>query len=278
MNNLNNKLNWSYVLFVENPLVYLPILEEQRKNSEKEVDGIVELLRQNNIRVGSKILDFSCGIGRHSIELAKRGYKVVGYDPSPMFLEIARRYATEELTQPSSIPIFYQGDPYHLSQELLGSNDSEFDAIIIMENSIGYDGTSNDSSMLKELHKIAGSNCILIIETENRDWRLRNFEPLTLNESRDMAVFEKWNFNLESSESESLSSFYEKVNGNGNDLKLLLKLRTSMRLYSLHELIKLLNECGWRYLRCYDNITQLDSANVDSGPNIVTVSSVLNST
>ena len=234
---INDRLNWSHILFVENPLVYLPFLEEERKNSQKQVDGIVNLLRQNNIRKGSKILDFSCGIGRHSIELAKRGYKVVGYDPSPLFLEIARNYAAEELLQSSNFPKFYQGNPYYVSQFLLGNNECEFDAIIIMDNSMGYAGISNDSTMLRELHKIAGRNCILIIETENRDWRLRNFESVSVHEFDDIVVYEKWNVNLENSEFESLSSFYEKVNGDENDLNLLLKLGNTMRLYSLHEFI-----------------------------------------
>jgi 2-polyprenyl-3-methyl-5-hydroxy-6-metoxy-1,4-benzoquinol methylase len=269
---INDGLNWSHILFVENPLVNLPILEDQRKNSRKEVNGIVNLLRQNNIRKGSKILDFSCGIGRHSIELAKRGYKVVGYDPSRLFLEMAGKYAAEQLIQTSIFPKFYQGNPYYVSQVLLISNDCEFDAIIIMENSMGYAGSSNDSTMLRELHKIAGRNCILILETENRDWRLLNFESVSLHEFGDIVVYDKWNVNLENSEFESLSSFYEKVNGDENDLKMLLKLGTSMRLYSLHELIGLLSECGRKFLRCYDSITRLDRAKIDSGPNIVTVS------
>jgi SAM-dependent methyltransferase len=267
-----NHLNWSDVLFVENPWLYLPFLVDQRKNSGKETDGIVKLLRQNDISEGSKILDFSCGIGRHSIELAKRGYRVVGYDPSQLFLEVARKYSVEELTQSSNLPKFFLGNPYDPSRVLLGNDESDFDAMIIMDNSIGYTGSSNDRTMLRELNKIAGRNCILIIETENRDWRLRNFESMTLHEFDHISVFEKWNFNLESSEFESLSSFYEKVNGDKNDLKMLLQLGTTMRLYSLHELITLLNESGWKYLNSYDSIMQLDPVRIDSGPNIATVS------
>lgn len=269
---IHDRFNWSYTLFVENPSVYLPFLEDQKKNSGKETDGIVKLLHQNKIREDSKILDFSCGIGRHSIELAKRGYKVVGYDPSPFFLEIARKNCLDELTQSSNFPNFFQGNPYNSYEVLLGNNESEFNAIVIMDNSIGYAGSSNDATMLTELRKIAGRNCILIIETENRDWRLRNFESVSFHEFEKMAVYEKWNFNLERSEFESLSSFYEKVDGDKNNLRLLLQLGTTMRLYSLHELITLLDESGWKYLNSYDSIIQLDPVRIDSGPNIAIVS------
>ncbi|MDJ0675345.1 MAG: class I SAM-dependent methyltransferase [Calothrix sp. MO_167.B42] len=42
-----------------------------------------------------KILDIGCGTGRHSIELAKRGYKVVGIDLSESMLQRAKQKALE---------------------------------------------------------------------------------------------------------------------------------------------------------------------------------------
>jgi 2-polyprenyl-3-methyl-5-hydroxy-6-metoxy-1,4-benzoquinol methylase len=41
-----------------------------------------------------KILDIGCGTGRHSIEMAKRGYSVTGIDLSPSQLESARAKAS----------------------------------------------------------------------------------------------------------------------------------------------------------------------------------------
>jgi SAM-dependent methyltransferase len=270
-NKISHSSNWSYILFVENPLAYLPFLENQRKDSVKEVDGLVKLLSQSGIRDGSKILDFSCGIGRHSIELAKRGYKVVGYDPSPMFVEIAKKCAGKEIVDTSRSPIFYQGNPYYLSRLLL--NETGFDAILIMDNSIGYAGTSGDLIMLKALNKIGRKDCVLIIEAESRDWRLRNFESLSVHEFENIIVREEWKFYLEISQFESLSSFYKKLKSNNkSSLQKLLQLRTTMRLYSLHELIALLKECKWKYLGCYDSITNIKPVNIDSGPNVVTVS------
>jgi len=43
-----------------------------------------------------KILDVGCGTGRHSIELAKRGYKVTGIDLSDSLLEKAKEKALKE--------------------------------------------------------------------------------------------------------------------------------------------------------------------------------------
>jgi len=55
-----------------------------------EVDFIIEELA---LTVGSSILDVGCGTGRHSIELAKRGYIMTGVDISGGMLEEARKAA-----------------------------------------------------------------------------------------------------------------------------------------------------------------------------------------
>jgi len=47
----------------------------------------------------TKILDIGCGTGRHSIELSKRGYKVVGIDLSESLLKRAKDKASEQNLQ-----------------------------------------------------------------------------------------------------------------------------------------------------------------------------------
>ena len=46
-----------------------------------------------------KIIDIGCGTGRHSIELAKRGYKVIGIDLSESQLERAKEKAKTQNLQ-----------------------------------------------------------------------------------------------------------------------------------------------------------------------------------
>ena len=63
------------------------------RNTVKEVDFLIEEL---NLPPKNRILDVGCGTGRHSIELAKRGYKVTGVDFSSGMLTEARREAEED--------------------------------------------------------------------------------------------------------------------------------------------------------------------------------------
>jgi len=78
---------------------YEELFENYAENYEKEcyVTGTIgevdffesEINKDKSI----KILDIGCGIGRHSIELAKRGYSVTGFDLSESQLNKARKYA-----------------------------------------------------------------------------------------------------------------------------------------------------------------------------------------
>jgi SAM-dependent methyltransferase len=54
--------------------------------TEAEVDRAIMMLRPQG---GERVLDLACGIGRHSLELRRRGFEVVGVDISPDLLEIA---------------------------------------------------------------------------------------------------------------------------------------------------------------------------------------------
>jgi len=62
------------------------------KNTMKEVEFILEEIK---LPRGSLILDIGCGTGRHTVELARRGYQVTGVDISSGMLVEAEKAARE---------------------------------------------------------------------------------------------------------------------------------------------------------------------------------------
>src|ERR671915_275095 len=71
-------------------LVALRISDER---TQAQVDFLVEAL---GVQPGARILDLACGHGRHSLELARRGYRVTGRDLSAPSLDVARDRAGAE--------------------------------------------------------------------------------------------------------------------------------------------------------------------------------------
>lgn len=78
---------------------HAPIYNDQvfTKNTADEVDFLLDELQ---LLPGNAILDVGCGTGRHSIELAKRGYAVTGLDLS---LEMLSRAATAAKAEKVSV-------------------------------------------------------------------------------------------------------------------------------------------------------------------------------
>ena len=72
-------------------LVEPMLFNQQRLSSaHAEVEMIVKLLQ---LEKQERILDICCGIGRHSLELSRHGFEVVGVDRTSRFIEKARQEA-----------------------------------------------------------------------------------------------------------------------------------------------------------------------------------------
>ena len=96
-----------------------------QQRTDIEVCGVEKLL---GLHPGDKILDCPCGYGRHSIELAKKGYQVVASDNNSVHMNTLSQYATQE-------QVFLTLDLLDMRKPPCGSN---FDAVINMFFSFGF--------------------------------------------------------------------------------------------------------------------------------------------
>lgn len=90
-----------------------------------EVDQVIRLLD-----IGPKvaILDLCCGPGRHSLELARRGFRVTGVDRTAAYLERTRKEAEKENLDVE----FVREDMRHFCRV------NAFDVALMMYTSFGY--------------------------------------------------------------------------------------------------------------------------------------------
>lgn len=93
--------------------------------TKQEVDFLISEL---NIKQGQHLLDIPCGFGRHSIELAKRGYQLTGIDISETFIK-----PLNEKIKSEKLPI------HTIQADILSVKfDNTFSGAICMGNSFGY--------------------------------------------------------------------------------------------------------------------------------------------
>jgi SAM-dependent methyltransferase len=94
--------------------------------TEAEVDRAIMMLKPQG---SERVLDLACGIGRHSLELRRRGFEVVGVDIADDLLEMAARSAQEQDLDVS----FVQADLRELDLE------DEFDLVLSLnDGAVGY--------------------------------------------------------------------------------------------------------------------------------------------
>jgi SAM-dependent methyltransferase len=112
------------------------------KDYSAECDLLEEIFRRAAAPVRS-LLDLGCGTGRHSVELAARGYDVVGVDLSEGMLERARLRALDQKVDRTT---FVLGDIQTID---VGRR---FDAVVSMFAVVGYQ--IGDAAVLSTLANV----------------------------------------------------------------------------------------------------------------------------
>jgi SAM-dependent methyltransferase len=166
---------WWQKFFDEN---YVKVYQELERRSSREVDSI---LRMMNLESKARILDLCCGYGRHSIELAQKGFAVTGYDLSDFFLKKAKKDAAA-----LGLKIrFIKGDMRKLPFQ------ERFDAVVNVFTSFGYfENERDDLKVLKGVCKALKKDGLFLLDLINRENLIRGFQRRTWRPNRDFIVLE----------------------------------------------------------------------------------------
>ena len=140
-----------------------PLLTPERTRTEIDF-----LLSKISIPDAGFILDMGCGFGRHSIELAKRGYTVVGIDPSEAMIEAARQ-ASKGL---ANAPHFIQTHAEDYQTDQL------FDAVLCLFTTLGQiEGDQDNHRLVGQAANLLNLGGYFVVEVPHREWLIKNLKP-----------------------------------------------------------------------------------------------------
>ena len=139
---------------------------ENSKATEIEIGHFLEIAK---LKPSDSILDLCCGQGRHSLELAKRGFHFVsGIDRSKYLIRLAKSRA-----QKSELTIkFSEGDARKIRLP-----DQAFNCVMIMGNSFGYfEKEHEDLLVLEEVNRLLLEGGLLYLDVTDGTWMKEHFE------------------------------------------------------------------------------------------------------
>ena len=220
--------------------LFEPILFNQQRQSgaKMEVEQVVNLLR---IRQNDRILDLSCGTVRHSLELARQGFDVVGVDRTTSFIKKAKQQAEEESLKVELVV----GDMREYRQP------KSFDIVMNLFGSFGYfEDPDDDRQVVKNMYASLRSGGRFLIETMGKEIAAREFQERDWSEEGDTLVLaerkphQNWR---------RIRTRWIVIKGNQR-----AEHTVSVRSYSAVELSSLLLDCGFVDVQVYGDLEGRD--------------------
>jgi ubiquinone/menaquinone biosynthesis C-methylase UbiE len=216
---------------------YLRAYATEERDEQAEGQALAAA-RLSGCPEGGDLLDVPCGFGRHSLPLARAGYRVTGVDRSQVLLDEAARRAAGE-RGPELVRADYRELPFR---------DAGFDAALNLFSSLGYLGDEEDTRVLAEIRRVLRPEGRLVIETMHRDWLVRHFQEdrwMRVGEGRLMLEQGSWD------PTSGLAQTTQTLVDPGGERE----SRTwSLRVYSATELLAMVSRAGFASARCHGDL------------------------
>jgi SAM-dependent methyltransferase len=192
----------------------------------KEVDFIEESL---GLATEAMVLDLACGTGRHAIELTRRGYQVVGFDLS---LAMLAKAADEAQDRQQKIN-FVQGDMREMTF------DGTFDGVYSWNTSFGFFEEEKNAAVVANIQRALKPGGQLLLDVVNRDFVAQQCPSMVWFEGDGCVCMDDMSIDWITSRMKVKRTMMMD-DGRSREIEY------SIRIYSLHELGKLLHDNGFR--------------------------------
>jgi SAM-dependent methyltransferase len=208
------------------------VFAQQMQRTGVQVEFAQRALR---LAPGAHVLDIACGVGRHAVALARRGYRVTGLDISPTLLRIAAGRAERAAIQVEWVEADMRAIPFA----------DTFDAALNLFSSWGYfESDAEDQRVLRSVAAALKPGGRFLLEVSHQPWIARHFQPQGWHEAGGVAVLEQRALDLMAGR---LASEITVIYPDG-------RRRTwqyDLRLYTAPEVARMLGEAGMTVVSAY---------------------------
>jgi len=187
--------------------------------------------------IAAAVLDLACGIGRHTLELARRGFRVTGVDRTRLYLERAMRQGREE------------GLEVELVREDMRRfrRPQAFDGAINLFTSFGYfPDPADDRLVVENVHESLKPGGVFVLDLMGKEVLARIFRERDWHREEGFVVMEERVVRNAWSWIESRWTILRP--GRKTEIQL------SHRLYSAVELETLLRSVGFAAVQVYGDL------------------------
>lgn len=220
--------DWFFNFFDENYLT-LYLKKQREELTSTQVNFIIKSL---SLKKGMRILDLGCGIGRHIIELGKRGFFGVGVDFNEKYIEIANKS---------------KGDLHDIQFIKMDMREisflDEFDAALSMWTSFGYFSDEENLFLLKKINQSLKPHGKFLLDIENIFYMLKNLPKERWEKENDFYILERNELNFKTSRLKT-----ERVIIKGEIFKTYTRI---YRIFTLKEIELYLKSSSFKVLNVY---------------------------
>ncbi len=205
-------------------------LRAMAKISDEQIATEVDFIEDSlGVAKGGTMLDLACGTGRHAIEFARRGYQAVGFDLS---LTMLARAADEAQDRDQKLN-FVQGDMREMPFE------NAFDGVYCWNTSFGFFDEEKNASVIGKVHRALRAGGQFVLDVVNRDFIASHAPSLVWFEGDGCVCMDEMQIDWITSRMRVKRTMMID-DGRSKEIEY------SIRVYSLHELGKLLHDQGFR--------------------------------
>ena len=208
--------------------------QQCRQSTAPQINQLTALL---GLKPPMAVLDLCCGLGRHSMELARRGFTVTGVDRTAVYVEKAKKLAAAEKLEIE----FIQEDMRQFCRP------DTFDLVLNFYTSFGYfENPAEDRRVIVNMEKSLKKGGRLVMDMAGKEILARIFRERDWHEEdgviwlEERKVSKDWTW---------IDNRWILLRGDRRD-----EFRVSHRLYSAAELAALLKDCGFRSVEIYGNL------------------------